>query len=76
MNKWNGNKRKGADPIVETTTKPTPKPGDFPIGSVQSRAAARAIVDATKKEETVIQIVYVSPSGERVNGPLIKIPPV
>ena len=72
MNKWNRNKRKGADAIDETATKSTPKPGDYPIGSVQSRAAARALVQERDKDELVIQIVYVSPDGTKKNGPLIR----
>ena len=52
------------------------KPADYPLGSLESRAAARAMVDSQKVEETVIQIVYVSPDGTRVNGEQIRIPAI
>ncbi len=73
MNKWNGNRRKATEPLTETATKSTPKPGEYPIGSVQSRAAARALMqEKENKKEQFIQIVYVSPDGTRENGPRIK----
>jgi hypothetical protein len=76
MDESNGNKRKQADPISETATKSAPKPGDYPLGSLESRAVARALVQNRDKEGTVIQIVYVSPDGKKENGPKLKIPPV
>jgi len=51
-----------------------PKPGDYPLGSLESRAAARAIVDSQKVEEMVIQVIFVSPDGTRENGPQYRIP--
>ena len=51
------------------------KPGDYRLGSLESRAAARAMVDSEKVEEMVIQIVFVSPDGTRENGPQYRIPP-
>ena len=48
-------------------------PADFPIGSLESRAVARALTQKQDKEEDFIQIVYVSPNGSRENGPLIRI---
>ena len=51
-----------------------PKPGDYPLGSLESRAAARAIVESKEEQETVIQIVFVSPDGTRENGPQYRIP--
>ncbi len=50
------------------------KPGDYRLGSFESRAAARAMVDSEKVEEMVIQVVFVSPDGTRVNGEQIRIP--
>lgn len=74
MDKWNGNNGKRTDPPSETATLSAPKPGDYPLGSLESRAAARAIVDSKKREETVIQVVFVSPDGTRENGPLLRVP--
>ncbi len=51
-----------------------PKPGDYPLGSLESRAAARALVDSEKEEEMVIQIVFVSPDGTTENGPIYRVP--
>jgi len=54
-----------------------PKPGDYPLGSLKSRAAARAMAEAQKEDEgvTVIhQTVYVSPDGTEHNGERIRIP--
>ena len=55
-----------------------PRPGDYPLGSLESRAAARAMIDSNKQEETVIQIVYVDTDGKggciKENGPLIRLP--
>jgi hypothetical protein len=48
-----------------------PSPADYPIGSLESRAAARALIK--DKEGKFIQIVYVSTDGTEENGPLIKI---
>jgi hypothetical protein len=73
MHKWNGNRKKEADSLVETTTKSTPKPGEYPVGSLESRAAARALVENREKSALEIQIVYVSPDGKEVNGPKYKI---
>jgi hypothetical protein len=41
----------------------TPKPGDFPLGSPESRAAARSVLEA---EETELPVaVYVSILGDK-----------
>jgi hypothetical protein len=74
MNKWNENRRKRTVPLQETATKSAPKPADFPIGSMQSRAAARVLLQDREKMETVIQIVYVSPDGTRKNGQILRFP--
>ncbi len=56
--------------------KKTPKPGDYELGSVQSRAAARALMqDKQNNDDDTIQIVYVSPDGTKENGPLLRRPP-
>lgn len=52
------------------------EPGHYPLGAVKSRAAARALVQDRQKEVKVIEIVYVSPDGNRTNGPRFEIPPV
>jgi hypothetical protein len=64
MNNWNQDKRKRKDPITETATKSAPKPGEYPIGSVQSRAAARMMLENKSKPEMVIRVVYVGGSKE------------
>jgi hypothetical protein len=33
------------------------KPADFPLGSLQSRAAARALVKAKEKDKNIVQIL-------------------
>ena len=57
-----------------------PKPGDFPVGSVQSRSAARAIVESFKEEarETEAKILAFLPPGAEVliedcDDPLVRI---
>lgn len=58
--------------------KSTPKPGDYSIGSLRSRAAARAMIGTMKEDRTLrgIQIINVSPDGTRTEGERIEIPPV
>jgi hypothetical protein len=54
-----------------------PKPGDYSLGGLKSRAAARAMAEAQKEDEgiTVIhQAVYVSPDGTKVDGDRIIVP--
>jgi hypothetical protein len=34
-----------------SATVPGPRPGDYPLGSLQSRAAARAMLEARKRRE-------------------------
>ena len=58
----NGNIRKGGDPILETATKSL-KPGDYPVGSLESRAAARSLIK--NKPKTVIHVVFVGGSEDR-----------
>ena len=44
-----------------TPAHPTPKPGDYPVGSPQSRAAARAMLK--EEEKFVIKIHFVRTLG-------------
>ncbi len=76
MTKWSANKRKQPENLLDPATDSAPKPGDYPLGSLQSRAAARAVVDSMAEEELVIQIVFVGPDGTKENGPRFIIPPV
>ena len=61
MTNWRGNKGKGREDLPETATDSAPKPGDFPVGSVQSRAAARAMLKEKKQE--VIRVHFVASDG-------------
>lgn len=74
MGNLNRNRRKRTDPLAEGATISTPKPGDYPIGSAHSRAAARMLAGRHKSKEIAIQVVYVSPDGTRKDGPLIRFP--
>ena len=47
--------------------------GDFPIGSIESRAAARMLASRKSAEKQVIQIRFVSPDGRVEDGPRIVI---
>lgn len=47
------------------------KPGDFPLGSVESRAAARALAERKRKTKRIIQIRFVSPDGTATDGPRV-----
>jgi|WetSurMetagenome_2_1015567.scaffolds.fasta_scaffold242616_1 hypothetical protein len=76
MNNLSEYRKKGIDPLREAATKSAPKPGDYPIGSLQSRAAARAFMGRRRSQETAIQVIYVSPDGARKNGPLFRFPAV
>jgi hypothetical protein len=62
MDNSNGNRKKGADPLMETTTK-TLRPGDYPVGSIESCAAARSLLK--NKPKTVIRVVFVGGSEYR-----------
>lgn len=46
------------DKSLVTATDSTPRPGDFPIGSPQSRAAARALVEKRKPPERPPDAVF------------------
>ena len=50
-----------------------PNPGNFPIRSTESRAAARMLAERKSKPKRVIQVVFVSPDGTREGGPRIEL---
>ena len=78
MTNWRRNKGKQPAGLPDPATKSGPQPGDYPLGSLASRAAARVMMDTKKVKETVIQIVYVGPDGQggwkEKNGPVIRVP--
>ncbi len=74
MTKSNANRRRQPGNLHDAETDSTLRPGDYPLGSLQSRAAARVIVDSSRREETVIQVVFVSPDGTTENGPVYTVP--
>jgi hypothetical protein len=76
MPNWNRNKQKRLENHSESATKSTPNPGDYPVGSLESRAAARALVKDRAKGVMWIQYIDIGPNGERTMGPKIKVPPV
>jgi hypothetical protein len=59
--------------LPDPAAKSKPRPGDYPLGCLESRAAARAILQDKDKGKVVIQLVFVSPDGKREPGPQIKI---
>jgi hypothetical protein len=61
MTKWNANRRKQPENLPEAATDSTPKPGDYALGSMKSRAAARAILKEKKQE--VIRVHFVASDG-------------
>ena len=62
--------------LSESATLSTPKPGDYSLGSLESRAAARALVEDRAKRVTWIQYIDIGPNGEKTMGPKVKVPPV
>ena len=46
----------------------TPKPGDFPIGSVESRAAMRAMIEHGKETGFRVRIIYIGHPGKDCEG--------
>jgi hypothetical protein len=53
---------------VQGATDSGPKPGDFPLGSELSRAAARAMLSARDDKPTELQIVFVEAEDGRATG--------
>jgi len=45
-----------ADALLSATSA-SPKPGDYPLGSTESRAAARALADRLSASQEVLRIV-------------------
>ena len=43
-----------------------PKPGDYELGSLESRAAARAMYDAQIEESCKVLLIFKRPDGEVV----------
>ncbi len=70
MNKCNGNTRKQTDPLAEAATHSAPRPGDYSLGSLQSRAAARAMLKEKETGKLVIRIHFTSKPG----APMAKTP--
>ena len=75
MVKSSKNKGKSKCSLSDTATRVSINPGDYELGSMQSRAAARSLAAAKKRPARTIQIILVSPDGKQSNGPLIEIPP-
>ncbi len=50
---WGNNATRPVLPATDSG----PKPGDFPIGSIESRAIARALVDGRVKAKGVFRVV-------------------
>ena len=76
MSKSKENMGKQRGSISDTATRVALRPGDYELGSMQSRAAARSLVETKKKPRGSIQIILVSPNGEKRNGPLIELGPI
>jgi len=67
MDKSRETKRKRRNRPSQTAT--DPHPGDYEIGSLESRAAARAMIEGKRKKKLVIQVFLVSPDGKKRPGP-------
>jgi hypothetical protein len=50
MNKGNRHKGIRTDDLPDPATQSAPKPGDYSLGSLKSRAAARAMAEAQKED--------------------------
>jgi hypothetical protein len=46
---------------AEAATDSTPKPADYELGSLESRAAARALLDARRKPKQRIRLIFCCP---------------
>jgi hypothetical protein len=51
-----------------------PRPGDFPIGSEHSRAAARAMLQARKSSRRIIRFIHHVPRPDRSRQNVKRIP--
>jgi len=72
MNNWNRYRDKRSDDLPQSATKPGP--GDFEFGSVECRAAARALIQGQAEDELVIFSVY--PDGRSEPGEITRLPKV
>ena len=61
MTNWRSDKGKRREDLPEAATDSAPKPGDYALGSVKSRAAARAMLKEKKQE--VIRVHFVASDG-------------
>lgn len=50
-----------------------PRPNDFPLYSLESRAAARAIVERKGKKKRLLVVQFVSPNGDITDGPTFEV---
>ncbi len=57
MSSWYWDKGKKTEQQPEPATVSGPNPGDFPLGSLQSRAAARSALERQKKTAKVIRFI-------------------
>lgn len=65
MNKSNRFKEKRVGTIPDPATNPGPKPGDFELGSLQSRAAVRTLLDGRSKRKSTIRVSFIEPGSMR-----------
>jgi hypothetical protein len=61
MDNWNMYKGKQMEQHPEPATVPGARPADFPLGSLESRAAARRAVERREKSAKVIQLLTLIP---------------
>lgn len=75
MDKPKGKKEKQGSSLSDTAIEFAIKPGNYDLGSLESRAAARSLAEAKKKPAEMLRVVFVSPEGKEVDELLIEIPP-
>jgi hypothetical protein len=59
--------------LPDIATSQGPRPGDFPVGSVKSRAAARTMLEGKKEETGTITICFIAPDGRETGREVLKI---
>jgi hypothetical protein len=71
MDNWHRDNGKRTDPIPEAATQQsTVKPGQFPIGSIESRAAAaRTMIENKNEPKTIVRVVHVGGEEEPLPPP-------
>jgi len=72
MDKLNENKETQENCALQGAT--SLHPGDFEIGSLQSRAAARVLAQRMERRQCAIQVWITSADGSKRKGPLVTIP--